>query len=90
MDLLVQQLKLLPSLLKQASGDLLTGIADIMRAIGKMQKGKRTFISEVVKVVVHIKPAPATNAQSEKSFLRTKACLNLSASLWTRLGSDLG
>ena len=42
------EMDLLPSLLKQASGDPQTGIADIKRAIGKMQKGKRTFISEVV------------------------------------------
>ena len=79
MDLLVKQLKLLPSLLKQASGDLQTGIADIMKAIGKMQRGKCTLISEVVEVVVLIKLAPATNAKRETVFFRTKACKNLFA-----------
>ena len=68
MDLLVKQLKLLSSLLKQTSGDLQTGIADIMRAIGKMQRGKCTLLLEVVEVVVLIKLAPATNAKSETVF----------------------
>ena len=62
------EMDLLPSLLKQASGDPQTGIADIKRAIGKMQRGKCTLISEVVEVVVLIKLAPATNAKEETVF----------------------